>query len=143
MKDINIMKTKKCLTLADAKIIAAGCESEALSGGKAVTIAIVDDGGHLVFLQKLDDALLVSMEIAIGKARTSAMARRPSKFYMDRIKNNEVAVLSLPGDLTCMEGGEPIMIDGECIGAVGVSGVTAAEDAVIARAGISSLTNSL
>jgi glc operon protein GlcG len=133
------MKTKKYLALDDAKIIAAGCEKEALSGGKAVTVAIVDDGGHLLILQRLDDAPLLSMEIAIGKARTAAIARRPSKFYMDRINNNEVAVLSLPGNLTCMEGGEPIMIDGECIGAVGVSGVTGAEDAVIARAGISAL----
>jgi uncharacterized protein GlcG (DUF336 family) len=137
------MKTKQCLTLADAKIVAAGCEAEAFGGNKAVTIAIVDDGGHLVFLQKLDDAPLLSIKIAIGKAYTSAIARRPSKFYMDRINNNEAAVLSLPGDLTCMEGGEPIIIDGECIGAVGVSGVTAGEDAAIARAGISSLTNLL
>ena len=134
------MKTKNCLTLADAKIIAAACEAEALRGGKAVTIAIADDGGHLVYLQRLDHAPLTSMNIATGKARTSALARRPTKFYMDRINNNEVAVLSLPGDLTCMEGGEPIMIDGECIGAVGISGVTSAEDAVIARAGISALT---
>lgn len=137
------MKTKKCMTLADAKIIAAGCEAEALRGNKAVTIAIVDDGGHLVFLQRMDDAILISMEVAIGKARTSALARKPSKFYMDRINNNEAAVLSLPGNLTCMEGGEPIIIDGECIGAVGVSGVTAAEDAFIARAGIGSLTSRL
>jgi uncharacterized protein GlcG (DUF336 family) len=137
------MKTKQCLTLADAKIVAAGCEAAALDGNKAVTIAIVDDGGHLVFLQKLDDAPLLSIKIAIGKAYTSSIARRPSKFYMDRINNNEAAVLSLPGDLTCMEGGEPIIINGECIGAIGVSGVTAGEDAAIARAGISSLTNLL
>ena len=135
------MKTKKYLTLADAKIIAAACEAEAVSGNKAVTIAIVDDGGHLVFLQKLDDAPLLSIKIAIGKAHTSAIARRPSKFYMDRINNNEAAVLSLPGDLTCMEGGEPIIIGGECIGAVGVSGVTAGEDAAIARAGIGLLAD--
>ncbi len=133
------MKTKKYLTLSDAKIIAAACEAEAIKGGKAVTIAIVDDGGHLVFLQRLDDAPLLSMEIAIGKAYTSAIGRRPSKFYMDRINSNEAAVLSLPGNLTCMEGGEPVMIDGECVGAVGVSGVTGAEDAFIARAGISVL----
>jgi len=133
------MKSKKYLALADAKVIAAGCEAEALKSNKAVTIAVVDDGGHLLVLQRLDEAPLLSMEIAIGKARTAAIARRPSKFYMDRINNNEVAVLSLPGNLTCMEGGEPIMIDGECIGAVGVSGVTGAEDAAIASAGISVL----
>ena len=133
------MKMKRCLTLADAKIIAAACERNALKGGKAVTIAIVDDGGHLVFLQKLDDAPLLSMEIAIGKARTSAIARRPSKFYMDRANGKEPAVLSLPGTLTCMEGGEPIIVEGDCVGAVGVSGVSSAEDADIARAGIAEL----
>ena len=133
------MKSKKCLTLADVKIIAAGCESEALRQNLAVTIAIVDDGGHLMWLQRLDGAPLTSMQIATGKAHTSAMGRRPSKVYADRIAGGEMAVLSMPGGLTFLEGGEPIMVDGECVGAVGVSGVKSAEDAQIARAGISKL----
>jgi uncharacterized protein GlcG (DUF336 family) len=137
------MKNKKCLTLADVKIIAASCESEALRQNLAVAIAIVDDGGHLLWLQRLDGAPLTSMQIATGKAHTSAVGRRPSKAYADRISNGETAVLSMPGGLTFLEGGEPIVVDGECVGAVGVSGVRSAEDALIARAGISSFLESL
>lgn len=132
------MKSKKILTLADVKSIAAGCEREALRQNWAVTIAIVDDGGHLMWMQRLDSAPLTSMQIATSKARTSALGRRPTKVYSDRISGGEVAVLSMPGGLTFLEGGEPIVIDGECAGAVGVSGVKPPEDAQIARAGISS-----
>ncbi len=131
------MESKKYLTLADAKTIAAGCESEALRRNWAVTIAIADEGGHLLWLQRLDGAPLISMDIATGKAHTSAMGRRPSKSFADRIADGETSVLSMPGGLTFLEGGEPIMVDGECVGAVGVSGVKSAEDAQIARAGIS------
>jgi len=133
------MKSKKCLALADVKIIAAGCENEALRQNWAVTIAIVDDGGHLMWLQRLDGAPLISMDIAVGKAHTSAMGRRPTKSFADRIAGGETVVLSMPGGLTFLEGGEPIMVDGECVGAVGVSGVKSAEDAQIARAGIGAL----
>jgi len=131
------MKNKKCLTLADIKIIASACESEALHQKWPVAIAIVDDGGHLMWLQRLDGAPLTSSQIATGKAHTSAMGRRPSKAYADRISSGEVAVLSMPGELTFLEGGEPILVEGEVVGAVGVSGVRSAEDAQIARAGIS------
>ena len=131
------MKNKKCLTLADIKIIASACESEALRQKWPVAIAIVDDGGHLMWLQRLDGAPLTSSQIATGKAHTSAMGRRPSKAYADRISSGEVAVLSMPGELTFLEGGEPILVEGEVVGAVGVSGVRSADDAQIARAGIS------
>ena len=131
------MKNKKCLTLADVKIIAASCESEAMRQNWAVTIAIVDDGGHLLWLQRLDGAPLTSMQIATGKAHTSAMGRRASKVYEDVVADGRNAFLSVPGGLTMIEGGEHIMVDGECVGAVGVSGVKSAEDAQIARAGIS------
>lgn len=137
------MKNRKYLTLADVKIIAAGCEREALRQGLAVTIAIVDDGGHLMWLQRLDGAPLTSMQIATGKAHTSAMGRRPSKSYADRIAGGEIVVLSMPGGLTFLEGGEPIVIDGDCVGAVGVSGVKSAEDAHIARHGISAFIDHL
>jgi len=130
------MKIKKCLTLADVKLIAAGCESEALRQNWAVAIAIVDDGGHLMWLQRLDGAPLTSSNIATGKAYTSAMGRRTSKAYEDMVGNGRVAVLSMPGELTFLEGGEPIVVDGEVVGAVGVSGVKSAEDAQIARSGI-------
>lgn len=137
------MKSKKCLMLADVKIIAAGCESEALSQNWAVSIAIVDDGGHLMWLQRLDNAPLTSMQIATGKAHTSAMGRRTSKAYEDMVSVGRVAVLSMPGELTFLEGGEPIIVEGEHVGAVGVSGVKSAEDAQIARAGINSFYDNL
>jgi len=137
------MKNKKCLTLADVRIIASGCEKEALRQNWAVAIAVVDDGGHLMWLQRLDGAVLTSSNIAIGKAHTSAMGRRPSKSYADRISNGEVVVLSMPGGLTFLEGGEPIVVDGEVVGAVGVSGVKSSDDAQIARAGIASFIENL
>jgi glc operon protein GlcG len=137
------MKNKKILTLADVKIIAAACESEAQRNNWAVTIAIVDDGGHLMWLHRLDDAPLTSMQIAIGKAHTSAVGRRPTKAYAERISGGEVVVLSMPGGLTFLEGGEPIAVDGETVGAVGVSGVKSDQDAQVARAGINVFLESL
>jgi len=137
------MKNKKCLALTDVKIIAAACESVALSRSMAVTIAIADDGGHLMWLQRLDGAPLMTTEIATGKARTSALGRRASKAFTDRIANGEMSLLSMPGGLTFMEGGEPILVDGECVGAVGVSGVKPAEDAQIARDGIAAFIQTL
>jgi glc operon protein GlcG len=137
------LKKRKYLTLSDAKIIAAACENEALRQNWAVTIAIADDGGHLLWLQRLDGAPLISMNIATGKAHTSAMGRRPSKSFADRIAGGETSVLSMPGGLTFLEGGEPIMIDGECVGAVGVSGVRSEEDARVARAGINEFIENL
>jgi glc operon protein GlcG len=130
------MRTKRCLTLEDVKTIASSCEVEALRQGWAVTIAVVDDGGHLMWLQRLDGAPLTSPQIATGKARTAAMGRKPSKVYEDMVNNGRVAALSMPGDLTHLEGGEPITVDGEVVGAVGVSGVKSPEDAQIARVGI-------
>jgi uncharacterized protein GlcG (DUF336 family) len=137
------MKNKQCLTLADVKIIAAGCESEALRQNWAVTIAIVDDGGHLLWLQRLDKAPLTSMQIATGKAYTSAMGSRPTKAYEDVVAGGRNAFLSVPGGLTLIEGGEPVMVNGEMTGAVGVSGVKSPEDAQVARAGISHFLQSL
>jgi uncharacterized protein GlcG (DUF336 family) len=137
------MKQKKCLTLADVKTIAAGCESEALRQGWSVAIAVVDDGGHAMWLQRLDGAPLTSTNIAMGKARTSALGRRTSKAYEDMVSNGRVAVLSMPGDLTFLEGGEPIVVDGDIVGAVGVSGVKSVEDAQVARYGINALLETL
>ena len=137
------MKQKNCLTLADAKLIAAASETEALRHNWAVSIAIVDDGGHLLWLQRLDDAPLTSMRIATGKAHTAALGRKPSKAFEDMVASGRTAALSMPGDLTFLEGGEPILVNGECVGAVGVSGVKSPEDAQIARAGISHFMKNL
>ncbi len=130
------MKTKPCLSLDDAKKIASGCEKEALAKGWAVTIAVVDDGGHLLYLQRLDGAPPISPKIATGKARTAALLRKPSKAFEDMINNGRYAALTMPAELIRMEGGEPIVVKGETVGGVGVSGVKSSEDAEVARAGI-------
>ena len=133
------MKTKSCLEAADVKAIAAAAEAEALKQAWPVTIAIVDDGGHLLHLQRLDGAAPVSAHIAPGKARTAALGRRDSKGYEDMINGGRTAFLSAPAIVGLLEGGVPIVKDGQCLGAVGVSGVKAHEDAQVARAGIAAL----
>ncbi|RZJ18132.1 MAG: heme-binding protein [Haliea sp.] len=133
------MKTKHFLDLADLKAIAAAAEAEALKNNWAVSIAIVDDGGHLLWLQRLDGAAPISAHIAPAKANTAAMGRRESKVYEDMINGGRVSFLSAPDLKGLLEGGVPIMKDGQCLGAVGVSGVKSTEDAQIARAGIAAI----
>lgn len=133
------MKTKHFLESADVKAIAAAAEAEALKNHWAVTIAIVDDGGHLLHLQRLDGAPPVSAHIAPSKANTAAMGRRESKIYEDVINNGRMSFLSAPAIQGMLEGGVPIAKDGQVIGAVGVSGVKSNEDAQIAKAGIAAI----
>jgi uncharacterized protein GlcG (DUF336 family) len=133
------MKNKAILELADAKLIAAAAEAEAMKNQWAVTIAIVDDGGHLLWLQRLDGAPPISAHIAPAKAHTSALGRRESKVYEDVINQGRASFLSAPTIQGLLEGGVPIIKDGQTIGAVGVSGVKSNEDAQIARAGIAAL----
>jgi uncharacterized protein GlcG (DUF336 family) len=135
------MKTRPALTAADARAIAAAAEAEAIRNRWAVSIAVVDDGGHLLWLQRLDGAAPISAEIAPAKARTAAVGRRESKVYEDMINQGRVSFLSAPQLHGMLEGGVPIVVDGECVGAVGVSGVKSSEDAQIARAGIAALMN--
>lgn len=133
------MKTKAALELADLKAIAAAAEAEARANQWAVTIAIVDDGGHLLWLQRLDGAAPISAHIAPAKARTAAIGRRESRMYEEVINGGRVSFLSVPGIEGMLEGGVPILKDGQCLGAVGVSGVKSSEDAQVARAGIAAL----
>ena len=133
------MHTKSVLTLSDVRAMAAAAEAEALSNQWPVTIAIVDDGGHLLWLQRLDGAAPISAAIAPAKARTAALGRRESKVYEDVINQGRVSFLSAPVLEGMLEGGVPVMVDGQCVGAVGVSGVKSTEDAQIARAGIAAL----
>jgi uncharacterized protein GlcG (DUF336 family) len=133
------MKTKPTLELSDIKRIAAAAEAEALQNNWAVTIAVVDDGGHLLWLQRLDGAAALSAHIAPAKAHTAALGRRESKSYEDVINGGRHSFLSVPTIGGMLEGGVPIMKDGVCLGAVGVSGVKSIEDAQIARAGIAAL----
>jgi uncharacterized protein GlcG (DUF336 family) len=133
------MKTKFALELADIKAIACAAEAEAIQNNWAVSIAIVDDGGHLLWFQRLDGAAPISAHIAPGKARTAAVGRRESKVYEDMINGGRASFLSAPNLDSMLEGGVPIIKDGQCLGAVGVSGVKSSEDAQIARVGIASL----
>ncbi len=133
------MKTKATLELADLKTMAAAAEAEALQHGWAVSIAIVDDGGNLLWFQRLDGAAPISAHIAPAKARTSALGRRESKIYEEMINGGRMSFLSAPGLEGMLEGGVPIVKDGQCLGAVGVSGVKSSEDAQVARAGIAAI----
>ncbi len=133
------MKTKPILEAADVKTIGAAAEAEAIKNNWAVTIAIVDDGGHLLWLQRLDGAAPISAHIAPAKANTAAIGRRESKVYEDMINGGRVSFLSAPDLKGLLEGGVPIVKDGQVVGAVGVSGVKSTEDAQIARAGISAI----
>ena len=133
------MKTKAVLEQADIQAIAAAAQAEALKNNWAVTIAIVDDGGPLLHLNRLDGAAPLSSHIAPAKANTAAMGRRESKTYEDVINGGRMSFLSAPYVQGMLEGGLPIVKDGQCIGAVGVSGVKSSEDAQVARAGIAAI----
>ena len=111
------MQTKSVLTLDDVKIIAAAAEAEAKANAWAVVIAIVDDGGHLMWLQRLDGVAPISSHIAPAKASTAALGRRESKVYEDIINNGRYSFLSAPLIEGMLEGGVPIMVNGQCVGA--------------------------
>ncbi len=132
------MNTKPVLTLDDVKKIAAAAEAEALKNNWAVTISIVDDGGHLLWLQRLDGAAPVSAWIGPAKAKTAALGRRESGVYEKMVNEGRVSFLSVE-PVTPLEGGVPIIVDGHFVGAVGVSGVKSSEDVLIAKAGIAAL----
>lgn len=135
------MISKSSLTLTDVKRIAAAAEQEAVANQWAVSIAIVDDGGHLLWFQRLDGAAPVSAHIAPAKARTAALGRRESRVYEEMINGGRMSFLSAPEIDGLLEGGVPLMADGHCLGAVGVSGVKSSEDAQIAKAGVAALGN--
>ena len=101
-------------------------------------IVVVDDGGHVLLLERLDDTQVASVEVGIGKARTAAIFRRPSKVFEDQVREGRVAALGLPG-ATPLQGGVPLILNGKVIGAIGVSGNTPQEDEDIAKAGAAAL----
>ncbi len=132
------MKSKPVLTLDDVKKIAVAAEAEAVKNNWAVTISIVDDGGHLLWLQRLDGAAPVSAWIGPQKAITAAIGRRESGVYEKMVNEGRMSFLAVT-PVTPLEGGVPIMVDGQVVGAVGVSGVKSSEDVQIAKAGIAAL----
>lgn len=125
---------KTALTLEGAKKIAAVAEAKAKAEGARVVIAVVDEGGSLLFLERLDDTQVASVNVGIDKARTAAIYRRPSKVFEDQVKNGRVSALALHGAVA-LQGGVPIIVDGKVIGAIGVSGETPGQDEDIAIAG--------
>ena len=137
------MKTKPILTHEDCQTIARACAAEAIAHQWAVSIAIVDDGGHLMWYERLDGAAPSSAEIGPAKARMAAVGRRETKAYEDMINGGRFAFLSAASATALrgamMEGGVPIMVEGQCVGAIGVSGVKSADDARIAQAGVKAL----
>lgn len=132
------MATKKSLTLEAAKKIAAAAQVEAKKNNWNVVISVVDDGANLVYLEKMDGTQIGSIEIAQMKARTAIKMKRPSKVFEDMIAGGRNAVLKLP-DVLGVEGGLPLVVDGQFVGAIGVSGVTSAQDGQIAAAGLKAL----
>lgn len=133
---------KRVLTLDVARAVAAAAEAEAVKRRATVVIAVVDDGGHVVYLERLDDTQVASVDVGIGKARTAAIFRRPSKVFEDQIRDGRVAALALPG-ATPLQGGVPLVVDGQVIGAIGVSGNTPQEDEDIAMAGAAALPRAI
>jgi uncharacterized protein GlcG (DUF336 family) len=131
------MRNKPCLTQADARKMMAACIAEAEKNDWEVTIAIVDDAGVLLSLERMDGAPAISATVASEKARASALTRQPTKFWEDRVKERPAFVNFPAGSL--IQGAVPAIHDGECVGAVGVSGVQSSQDEQIARAGVAAL----
>lgn len=132
------MQRKAVLEHADATRILAAARAEAQNNQWAVTIAVVDDGGHLLALERLDGAAPISAYIAAEKARSAALGRRETKGYEEMVNGGRTAFVSAPL-LTSLEGGVPVVVDGHVVAAVGVSGVKAEQDAQVAKAGIAAL----
>ena len=131
------MKTRPCLTLDDCRKIGAAAQAEARRNHWIVVVAILDEGGHLLWLERMDGATPFNAQVAVEKGRSAAVSRRSTKNWEDRIAAGRNAVLNMP--VLPIQGGVPVMVDGECVGAVGVSGVQSHEDEQIAQAGIDAL----
>jgi len=136
------LPSKPVLTLEAAKRVGAAAEAEAIKRGATVVIVVVDEGGHVLFLERLNDTQVASVDVGIGKARTAAIFRRPTKVFEDQIRDGRVAALALPG-ATPLQGGIPLLVGDRVVGAIGVSGNTPQEDEDIAKAGAAALTASL
>jgi glc operon protein GlcG len=132
------VRTKPALTDEDVKTMAAAAEAHAAANRWNVTVAIFDDGGHLLHLHRMDDTAPSTVEMAIGKGRTAVLGRRETKVYEDIVKNGRTAFLSAPL-VAMVEGGVPIVFEGEVVGSIGVSGVKSEQDAAVARAAIAAL----
>jgi glc operon protein GlcG len=131
---------KKALTLEGAKKIAAAAEAEAVKNKWNVVIAVVDEGGQILYVQRMDGTQYGSVDVAIKKARTSSAFKRPTKVFEDAIAGGRNALIALDGALP-LEGGLPLAVGGQIVGAIGVSGVTSQQDGQIAKAGVDALAS--
>ncbi len=129
---------KKALTLQAAKKLAAAAEAEAMKNNWRVVVAIVDEGGHLIYLQRIDETQTGSIDVAIQKARGAVAYKRPTKAFEEAVAGGRNVVMTLPHSMP-IEGGLPLGVDGKVIGGIGVSGVTAQQDGMVAKAGADAL----
>ena len=134
---------RKTLTLEAARVAMSACEAEAQRGGWRVVIAVVDEGGHPILVQRLDGAQISSIDTAVGKARAAVAWKRPTRLLEESVNNGRYAFLSIHQGMALLQGGVPVEIDGQVLGAVGVSGVKASDDEVIALAGVNALKGAL
>lgn len=137
------LPTRRTLTLEAARLAMAACEAEAVRGGWKVAIAVVDDGGHTVMLHRLDGTQWSSIETAVQKARAAVAWKRPTRLLEESVNNGRFAFLSIAQGMALLQGGVPLDIDGQVIGAIGVSGVKASDDELVALAGIQALQHAL
>ena len=133
------LPTKKSLTLEAARHAMSACEEEARRGGWKVVIAVVDDGGHAILVQRLDGAQTSSIDTAVGKARAAVAWKRPTRLLEESVNGGRHAFLTISQGMALLQGGVPIEVDGQVIGAIGVSGVKASDDEIVASAGVNAL----
>ena len=137
------LPTRKTLTLEAARVALAAAEAEARRGGWSVVIAVVDEGGHALLLARLDGTQWSSIDTAVGKARAAVAWKRPTRLLEESINNGRTAFLSISDGMALLQGGVPIEVDGQVIGAVGVSGVKASDDEIVALAGANAVKAAL
>lgn len=137
------LPSKKSLTLEAAKLMAAAAEAEAARSGWKVVVAVVDDGGHALLVHRIDGTQSSSVPTAIGKARSAVAYKRPTRILEEMINKGRFSFLSAGGEPVALQGGLPIEIDGQLVGGIGVSGVKASDDEIVAQAGLDALRQAL
>lgn len=137
-----MITTKKCLTIAAAKRIAAAAQKECAKNHWTMFIAIIDDGGNLMYLERMDGTQLGSMQVSIEKGRSALLFKRPTKALEDAVAGGRVVVMKLANAIP-VEGGLPLIVDGQFVGAIGISGGTSAQDGQVAQAGVEELARIL
>jgi len=137
------LPTKRVITLEAAKLAVAACEKHARDNGWKVVIAVVDDGGHAILVERLDGTQWSSVDTALQKARAATAWKRPTRLLEESVNGGRFAFLSITQGMAVLQGGVPLEIDGQVLGAIGVSGVKASDDEVVALAGIHALQQAL